>query len=266
MLIRADFGISTGGMGDDTVKITYAVAMLVLLPLVYAVLVPPVKASKTESSPNLEASRGSRRLVLFVICWALAFYPFYSAMNAAFGPSKISRSQDAALSIEELTIIESICFCDVSPISQKEANLMTSFVILTYLPLSVMLVGSIIWSGIKDNHENSALYCRLDGLRSKISSRVKQYAMILALSAIPTLAVGLIWSVFRAREAQKQLARSFRGNDKENDWTFDQIVAVTLFAPVLFECWSAFVAHRKKAGLHAVEGAVQGEKGNASST
>lgn len=38
VLIREEFGISTDGMGDYTVRITQAVAMVVLLPLLYPIL------------------------------------------------------------------------------------------------------------------------------------------------------------------------------------------------------------------------------------
>ena len=40
VLIQEDLGISTSGMGDDTVRITQSVAMLVLAPLLYPLLTP----------------------------------------------------------------------------------------------------------------------------------------------------------------------------------------------------------------------------------
>lgn len=40
MLARLDFGISASGMGDSTAKITWAVSLLVLLPLVYIAYMP----------------------------------------------------------------------------------------------------------------------------------------------------------------------------------------------------------------------------------
>lgn len=111
LLIRVDLGISTTGMGDNTVKITFAVSMLVLLPLAYAVLAIPAHGDDKQSEHRLkiEPSR-SKQLVLVVLCWALAFYPFYSAMNAAFGPSRISSAKNAALSTEELDTLEHMYF------------------------------------------------------------------------------------------------------------------------------------------------------------
>ena len=251
LLVKVDLGVSTSGMGDDTVKITYAVAMLVLLPLVYAVLASPARArdqTNTGDNPTGSEHSSSKPLMLFVLCWALAFYPFYSSMNAAFGPSRISAGENAALSLAQLHTIEDMCFEGLSPITKVEARLMTSFVILTYIPLSAILVGSILWSGIKSNHEGSAVHRKLERLRNRVPSKVKDYGAMTGLAAIPSLAAGHLWTVLRVRQAQKQLMGSLGGDDEDDSWTFGQVAAVTLFSPVLFECWNQFVSHRRRVG------------------
>lgn len=88
VLMKEDFGISTSSMGDATVRITQAVSVLVLLPILYAVvpgLSQPLGGAGSES-PTAEKdeqkkdsdSQSSRRFLLLVLCWLLAFYPFYS--------------------------------------------------------------------------------------------------------------------------------------------------------------------------------------------
>ncbi|KAK3726158.1 hypothetical protein LTR37_000306 [Vermiconidia calcicola] len=94
VLAKVDFGVSTYGMGDDTVRVTDAVAMIVLLPLVYALAALPtrvvVNAKTSGDNGDSDSARetSSSKFFLFALCWLLALYPFWSALNVAFGPSK----------------------------------------------------------------------------------------------------------------------------------------------------------------------------------
>jgi len=89
VLVREDFGISTSGMGDATVRITQAASVLVLLPLLYLMLLPRLRDDLVrEAKRSTTHDQPSQRFCLFVLCWVLALYPFYSKMNGAFGPSQ----------------------------------------------------------------------------------------------------------------------------------------------------------------------------------
>jgi hypothetical protein len=115
-LSMANFGISTAGMGGITMKIAWLVSTLTLLPLVPCILLPDLfmngslVEARTKSSgeaneslnstgqkilydgdsdgkctvAKIKARRGERFL-LFALCWALSFYPFFSRMNGTFG-------------------------------------------------------------------------------------------------------------------------------------------------------------------------------------
>lgn len=258
VLVREDFGISTTGMGEDTVRMTQAVAMLVLLALLPPVLAaaygsraPAATSGESKSSlmqedhPDPEEN-SSGNFSMVVICWALAFYPFYSKMNAAFGPSKITRptnlDQQPILTPEQFQVVREICFGPIKQITVVEDGLMTAFVMLAYLPLSVFLVARIVWLGVKTNHQHSAAYSRLRTLPAKISLRRVQILVLATLLGTALTAIGLFWSIFRTQHSQKQLTASYGAEDDDGYWTFGQIVAVTVFAPVAAECWKSWKA------------------------
>jgi hypothetical protein len=110
-LTRVDFGISASGMGALTVEIAWLVSTLTLMPLLPLVLIPDIHDHNTGSqagsnisstehilTPDHDTSRGKDsnsttisaakqdvRFLLFVICWAIAFCPFFSRMSGTFG-------------------------------------------------------------------------------------------------------------------------------------------------------------------------------------
>lgn len=255
-LIKEDYGISTSGMGEDTVRITQAVSVLVVLPLVYGIVILrpdepanelSTKSEKTDaaagkSQPSDEEREWhSQRFMLLVFCWAPAYYPFYSKMIATFGPSKISNHSNAAMTPGQYETVENLCFEGVNAITATENLLMGVFVILAYIPLSLFIVAEILWVGVKRNHRGSKTYRRLQTFREEfLKPRARQLKWA-TLIIVPLLAAGLLWSIFRAQEVQRQLTAAIGGSDRDNSWTFGQVVAVTVFAPVLVDAWSAYV-------------------------
>ena len=250
VLVREDFGISTAGMGDGTVRITQSISMLTLLPLLYILAVLPLERSSEKDSgdgsdssdSHIDAENGGahsvKRLSLFLLCWALAFYPFYSTVGNAFSPSKIRKG--APIDRHRLAIIEGICFENVHVPTAAEYNLTTAFVMLAYLPLSVGVVGCVLCIGIERNHPGSAAQRRLKSFRKRFHNRVPPRMILAVLAMLSSLASGLLWSVFRIRQFQQQLVFAIGGSDADGNWTFGQVVAVTVFVPVLVEGWSSF--------------------------
>lgn len=115
-LARANFGISADGMGAITMKIAWLVSTLTLMPLMTMVLRPQMfserrddgeddgerhdntyaeEAEKAEGdetkcrcekqSTAISEARQRQRFLLFVLCWAMSFYPFFSRMAGTFG-------------------------------------------------------------------------------------------------------------------------------------------------------------------------------------
>jgi hypothetical protein len=117
-LIRVDFGISASSMGVVTMEIAWIVSTLTLLPLMHLVLQPKLyeddlgftshasvsteeslvlsegserveyrASSSKRSTATMAEARQDLRFPSFVICWAMAFYPFFSRMSGTFGTS-----------------------------------------------------------------------------------------------------------------------------------------------------------------------------------
>jgi uncharacterized membrane protein len=103
-LTRVDFGVSADGMGALTMQITWLVSMMTLLPLMLLVLRPGMfrddENSATEDDREIcerakimsrertaaEAeARQDLRFFFLVVCWAMAFCPFFSRMGGTFG-------------------------------------------------------------------------------------------------------------------------------------------------------------------------------------
>ncbi|KAK6393731.1 hypothetical protein LTR65_002108 [Meristemomyces frigidus] len=242
-------------MGDATVRITQAVSVLVLLPLLYTMIsstTPHSSCAESESSSSEKAEpaddaliKPARSFILLVLCWLLAFYPFYSKMNASFGPSRICHT--CVITPQDFGNVEKMCTAHVSSITKAEDALMTAFEMLSYIPLSVFILGRILWLGLEKHHHNSKLYTTsLDWCREHVSEKAKRRSRIGCLVAIPLLACGLLWTVLRAQQFQQQLSKTTGSGDSDAQWTFGQVVAVTVFAPVIVECWSAYQDGRQQ--------------------
>ena len=254
VLIREDFGINTIGMGDYTVRITHAVAMVALLPLVYPIIASIVGSHKSILQTALPTNheccqckghskdRNSVRFSLFVVCWTLALYPFFSKLNATFGESKIQKHQssgNATLTMDQWNIIENICLGAIEPITTDEDNWMTAYVILAYLPLSEFVLGRVFWLGVEKNHYGSTIHRRLMLCSKKVPNVVVTIMPFITFSCIPAIVSGLLWSIIRTQQAQAALNESLGGIDWDNYWSFGQIVAVATFAPIFIECWNS---------------------------
>lgn len=254
VLMREDLGISTTAMGDSTVRITQAVSVLVLLPLLYTLIAlskhdehagqDSTSAEKAEEigESSREASQ-QQRFVLLVLCWLLAFYPFFSKMNAVFRswPSGIIPQTGP----NSFGVIEDMCTKRVAKLSVAESGLMTAFEILSYVPLSVIILGRVFWLGLEKHHSDSKTFATLLDWRHKyLKNRTAAWMRTGCLAAIPLLACGLLWTVLRTQRFQQQIAAAICNGgtncgDTDAQWTFGQVVAITIFAPVVVETWSA---------------------------
>jgi hypothetical protein len=125
-LARANFGISADGVGATTMKIAWVVSTLTLLPLLPLVLRPQLFNKEMGAEPlelgpskNVLApmndnctmpdnerfgrqssrakAREDQRFLLFVSCWALSFYPFFSRKAGTFGEQLLHETTDCRL-------------------------------------------------------------------------------------------------------------------------------------------------------------------------
>lgn len=168
-------------------------------------------------------------------------------MNSVFGSSKIGAplSQEPApvISDKQFGVLKAMCFRGVPVISLAQDQLMTTLAIIEFMPVSVLALGRILVLGIRKHHRQSKLCIQLSNvLQGRIQCKFKQ-ALVSSLSIIPFLAFGLLWTIIRVQRFQKQQMVNATGSDfSDGQWTFDQVVAVPVFVPVLVEPCQMLVA------------------------
>ena len=241
VLSRLDFGISANGMGDSTAKITWAVSLLTILPLMYiafnsSLLREPLAAPMSDSTGQKnKVSREQLRFFLFVICWLLSIYPFLSRMMETFGPSSIG-GNNQVISTSDWTVIQAACTNNVRAVTSRELVAMDFSNVAGSLWVFVLVLTKVIWHAMQRQHEQSRLVQYIRGRWSKRISQNASLSIVLFIT-LPTIAVSQIWIIFRMRNFQQQVSKASGNYDSDGDWTFGQIAAVTVFVPVLVECW-----------------------------
>ncbi|KAL8831649.1 MAG: hypothetical protein Q9170_005203 [Blastenia crenularia] len=234
MLARLDFGVSANGMGDSTAKITWAVSLLTLLPLLYIAYLPQLLQSQDLSKQSSKQNaKESLRFGLFAVCWLLSMYPFYSKMVGYFGPSLIGNGPNQVISNDEWNVIAGMCTAGVKDISDEELIAMQFFGVSGSLFVCICALLKIIWLGLQRQHEDSRLVQRIRKHRVDVGPKIS----VLFLTLLPIFAISQIWTILRLRGFQADISKNTGNSDFDSEWTFGQIAAITVFAPVTVECW-----------------------------
>ena len=245
VLTRVDFGIDANGMGDSTDKITWAVSLLTILPPMYVAFNPDLLREPQQdhaSAPSGEKKKDRKeqlRFLLFALCWLLFIYPFLSRMMETFGPSAINKGQ--VISANEWDSIETLCTAGVDAISTHETLAMNFFSVAGSVVVCLMTLTKIIWLAVQRHHKDSRLVQRILIEFSKHSTQLRRVPVITLFVAMPIIAISQLWTIFRLRGFQQQMARNAGNYDADGQWTFGQIVAVTIFVPVGVECSFAWL-------------------------
>ena len=233
MLSRLDFGISAGGMGDSTAKITWSVSLLTLLPLLYVAYLPQLlQGQVSDKQAARHISRQKLRFGLFSVCWLMTLYPFYSKMIGHFGPSLIGDGEDQAISENDWSIIQAICTSSVGNISDQQLVAMRFFGVAGSLFVSVCTLLKVTWLGLHRQHGDSEFVRRIQKYRIIIGPKLT----ILFLFFLPTFAVTQIWTILTLRRFQQGISRNTGNENLDSQWTFGQIASITVFAPVAIDC------------------------------
>ncbi|KAL8709285.1 MAG: hypothetical protein Q9225_007476 [Loekoesia sp. 1 TL-2023] len=234
MLSRLDFGVSASGMGDSTAKITWAVSLLTLLPLLYVTYIPKLLQSPNFDKQTMKQNaKQNLRFGLFSLCWLLSMYPFYSKMVGYFGPSLIGNGPHQVISTDDWNIIEAICTANVKDISSQELVAMRFFGVAGSLFVCVCALLKIIWLGMQRQHDDSRLVHWIRKHQINVGPKIS----MLFLTLLPIFAISQIWTILRLRRFQADISKNTENLNSDNEWAFGQIAAVTVFAPVLVECW-----------------------------
>ena len=238
VLARLDFGVSANGMGDSTAKITWAISLLTMLPITYVAFNPGLlRYQSTQTLPRSQKSKDSKeqlRSLLFALCLLLFIYPFLSRMMETFGPSMIGGNSNI-ISTSEWDIIQSMCVANADPITSKEVVAMDVFSVAGSLFVCLLGLTKVIWLAIKKHHGQSQFVQYVHNRSSKWTHTTQLAVALFVL--VPIIAVSQLWTVFRLRRFQEQVSANSGNADSDGQWTFGQIVAVTVFVPVLVECW-----------------------------
>ena len=243
VLVRKDYGISADGLGGLTVQITWAVALLSLLPLLYPLVMLGIFVSE-ESEKELEEAETSRsrhefRFYLFSICWVLFLYTFVSRMIGDFAPSQVGQGAgpggSTIITTEDWATLDVLCFTGVQQLTDNETMVMEAFGTAGSIILSLFILCPFLWTILQSLDPS---FVKL--VERKFSVVRKNWAIqslgsraILVL--IPLLTVPEIWGVFRIRNIQEALTDTMGVEYTDNQWTFGQVVAVVIFAPVIVE-------------------------------
>ena len=239
VLARLDFGISATGMGDSTAKITWAVSLLTILPLMYIAFNPKLLREPSTVNAAAAKSQGKKdrkeqlRFLLFALCWLLFMYPLLSRMMQTFGKSAIG-GDSPVISTGDWSSIETSCLVNVHDITTKETIAMNIFGVSGSLFVSVLALAKIIWLAAQRQHRHSRLVQHIRERRPKTNSRHPLLSIVLFV-VIPILVVSQCWTVSRLRAFQAQVSSASGNSDSDGQWTFGQIAAMTVFAPVLVQ-------------------------------
>ena len=245
VLARLDFGISANGMGASTAEITWAISLLTMLPLTYVAFNPDLLREPVAQDVSGQVKKGlvdrreQLRFLLFTLCWVLFMYPFLSRMIETFGPSMIG-GNDKVISTNDWDTIAEVCIAGVDQITSQETTAMNIFSVVGSLFICLLTVVKIIWLAIRRQHGKSRVVRYVQDRWLRIAS-VNQYLSIALFLAVPTLAISQLWTAFRLRSYQKEISQVSGNQDSDGQWTFGQIAAVTIFVPVMVECWFSWL-------------------------
>ena len=237
-LARVDFGLNASGMGDSTARITRAVSLLTILPPMYVAFNPGLirepqlgQASSTQSE-KIKDRKEQLRFLLFALCWLLFIYPFLSRMMETFGPNAIHKAQ--IVTAIEWDSIETLCTAGVRSVTNQELLAMNFFSVAGSIFVCLMTLTKIIWLAVHRHHKDSRLAQRVRRVWFKNSSWFRGLPTVLFIG-LPIFAVSQLWTIFRLRRFQQQMAQNAGNSDTDGQWTFGQIAAVTIFVPVAVE-------------------------------
>lgn len=248
VLVRKDFGISANGLGGLTVQITWAVALLSLLPLIFPLFMLGIFVAEgsgiEEAEKELEQAETTRprhefRFYLFCACWVLFLYTFISRMIGDFAPSQIGEGAGEGgttiINTSDWNTLNALCFTGVQQLTDDEAKIIEGFGTAGSIILSLFVICPLLWPILQ-----SLNLSVVESAEKKFSDVQGKRAMQnLAprgmLLLVPLLTVPEIWGVFRIRTIQESLSSAIRTEYTDNQWTFGQVVAVVIFAPVIVE-------------------------------
>ncbi|KAK4188156.1 hypothetical protein QBC35DRAFT_383296 [Podospora australis] len=247
-LAPKDYETKETSIGDYESRTAGLVSIICLLPLLYPIAILPF-------SPNrLIQTRTPYRLTLFCLAVVISFYPFLSQSIRNFAPTQVGAGNgeqgETYVTAAEWAAVERLCFGEgISYLTKREHKILRAFQIVASLTIFLFTIGAIIPPGLRrlnylygsDSPLRNDWLGKVEWATTKVSNNAWLRYMLLS---VPTLlAVPLLWGFFKLRTLQGQLAKRTGGDEEANLWEFGQVMAITIFVPVLAEL--IFVAVRR---------------------
>ncbi|KAF2036760.1 hypothetical protein EK21DRAFT_106071 [Setomelanomma holmii] len=251
---RANFGMGADGMGAITMKIAWIISTLTLLPLLPLVLRPqmffvdatttiepsieedePLSSSHSNGKHQVASARQGHRFMLFVLCWAVSFYPFFSGMAGTFGASQFGDAPGSAISTTDFATIQDACFGNVAQLTISQENAITAFGAASWLFISIIVIYGIVLSAMRSNGGSQFSFLEKHGLTFGSTQRNSMRLWLSICAIIVFFIVSQLWAFFRLRRLQSEMTEAAGGRFPDGQWTFGQIVGVVGFLPVCAE-------------------------------
>jgi hypothetical protein len=126
---------------------------------------------------------------------------------------------------------------------------MSAFGIGGWLFVSIVTIQRIVLLAVDRQHPDSRLAHFLRGRKSLASHKNAGLTAgfpwpFLITTLVTLLSVTQIWAYFRIQNLQAQMTKAAGNSYLDQQWTFGQVVAVSVFAPVLTEALF-FMRHQK---------------------
>jgi hypothetical protein len=238
VLERKNSGISANALGGLTVQITWAVALLCLLPLLYPMVI----------LEYVEKGRSNYRFFLFCGCWILFFYTFVSQMIGNFGQSQVGQGagpgRTTIITTEEMDVLTSLCLSGVKVLTNTEQKILSGFGAAGSIVISLYGLLYLLWFIIQRQSRRQAKWVCTKAQSIPARYRSSTFLIRSAVVLVPILTIPQFWALMRLRGIQKALANSTSNSYTDNQWTFGQVVAVIIFAPVFTEVGYLWIQDR----------------------
>ena len=228
-LVRKDFGINASGLGGLEVQITWAVALLCILPLLYPLV----------TLAYIRKKKVGFRLFLFAICWLLFFYPCMSMMVGDFAPSQVGEGKgpggETIIKTDQMAQLTDLCMSEGPYLSSTETAVLNAFGAAGSITVIAYGLVYLLWFIAERQYPKRAWRLRRRLMSWIPKGQRDKFAVRILIFVIPILTVPQIWGVLRIRNIQRSMAITTNGSYTDSQWTFGQVVAVTIFAPVFIE-------------------------------
>ncbi len=254
-LAKKDFDISADGFGIIETQIAFATTVASILPLLYPIIMGLEDQEGSQSSSTAKAKmeynsrlREKFRLVLMGLVTALFIYPFVSQCIHNWAPTDVGQGNGpdgtTVVNSTEWAALVSTCFRDTDGITDAENNVIIVFELVGSLVSILVALWSfsrLFFRKLYTQTSRAAIasrmlvFARSTAERVRPSSGARPVFSIVFLLIPFLLSLPLLWGIFRLREVQKALAGATTDLYIDNDWTFGQVVAIVIFAPVLFD-------------------------------